>query len=71
MVLHSLVPPGGLFSYCQVDWFGIKQDKGLIQVLGRGELLWWLSETGEGGAEKGFVRPWEVVRGRDVASPQL
>ena len=43
----------------------------MIQVLGRGELLWWLSETVQGGAEKGFVRPQEVVWGKDVASPQL
>ena len=33
-----------------------------------GQLLWWLSETGEGGAERGFVRLWEVVWVRGMLS---
>ena len=33
-----------------------------------GQLLWWLSETGEGGAERGFVRLREVVWVRGMLS---
>ena len=64
-------PPWGFVWLLTGGLVWLQTGRGRDPGVREGQLLWWLAETGEGGAERGFVRPREVVLGRDAASPQL
>ena len=64
-------PPWGFVWLLLGGLVWVQTGQGHDSGVREGQLLWWLSETGESGAEGGFVRPREIVWGRDPASPLL